>query len=487
MRVVNHFNTEGILWPRRIRKGVHAGELLFSPLEHSRVLGILHNPRYAGAFVYGRTRQRQVRLEGQRRYRRLKREEWTVFLPNMHPGYISWEEFEVNQAKLLDNANGFGEDRRKSPPREGAALLQGLVLCGACGLRMTVRYHTDQGHPTADYFCQRHGIQTATPVCQRLPGLAVDRAVTEVVLEAVTPASLEVALQVFEELRTRQAEVDRLRRAQVDRARQEAELAQRQYLLARPENRLVVDNLERQWNEKLTRLAEAEEEYTRLSKCKSSGLTDEDRERIQALASDLPRVWNDPHTSARDRKRMLRLLIEDVTLVKGHKIQIHIRWKGGATTSLERPLPLSAPDLFSTPVEIVELIRALATEQTDTQIAQTLNARWLRTGRKHKFTRPIVRHIRCSYGIASFSEHLRSRGWLTAPEIAARMNVHFSTAKRFAREGLLRAVRASDNGFLLFDPESGPLPKAEPGKRLRDRRQYPQLAFRMPNEVQYEA
>jgi len=487
MRVVDHFNKEGILWPRRVRTGVHAGELLFSPLEHSRVLGILHNPRYAGAFVYGRTRQRQVRLGGQLRYRRLKREEWTVFLPNMHPGYISWEEFEANQAKLLDNANGFGEDRRKSPPREGAALLQGLVLCGVCGLRMTVRYHTDNGHPIPDYFCQRYGIQTATPVCQRLPGLAVDRAVTDVVLQAVTPASLEVALQVFEELRTRQAEIDRLRRAQVDRARQEAELAQRQYLLARPENRLVVDNLERQWNEKLMRLAEAEEEYARLSKSSSSALTEEDRERIQALASDLPRVWNDPHTSARDRKRMLRLLIEDVTLVKEQTIKIHIRWKGGATTSLERPLPLSAPELFRTPAEIVEMIRALATEQTDAQIARTLNARWLRTGRKQAFTRLVVRHIRCSYGIASYSELLRSRGWLTAPEIAAQINVHFSTAKRFAREGVLRAVRADDSGFLLFDPESGPLPKAEPGKRLRDRRQYPQLAFRMPNEVQYEA
>jgi DNA invertase Pin-like site-specific DNA recombinase len=281
MRVVHHFNSEGILWPRRVRKGAHAGELLFGPLEHSRVLGILHNPRYAGAFVYGRTRQRQARLGGQLRYRRLKRDEWTVFLPNMHPGYIAWEEFEANQAKLLANANGFGEDRRKSPPREGAALLQGLVICGVCGLRMTMRYHTDHGHPIPNYVCQRRGIQTATPSCQTLSGLAVDRAVTEIVLGAVTPASLEVALQVFEELRARQAEVDRLRRAQVERAHQEAELAQRQYLLARPENRLVVDNLERQWNEKLMRLAEAEEEYARLSKSSSSGLTEEDRDRIR--------------------------------------------------------------------------------------------------------------------------------------------------------------------------------------------------------------
>jgi DNA invertase Pin-like site-specific DNA recombinase len=141
MRVVHHFKTESVLWPRRIAKGVHAGELLFGPLEHSRVLGILHNPRYTGAFVYGRTRQRKVRVGGQLRYRRLKREEWSVFLPNLYPGYISWEEFEANQAKLLANANCYGEHRRKSPPREGAALLQGLVICGVCGLRMTVRSH----------------------------------------------------------------------------------------------------------------------------------------------------------------------------------------------------------------------------------------------------------------------------------------------------------------------------------------------------------
>jgi DNA invertase Pin-like site-specific DNA recombinase len=487
LRVVHYFKTEGVLWPRRITSGVRAGELFFGPLEHSRVLGILHNPRYTGAFVYGRTRQRKVIIAGQLRYRRLKREEWSVFLPNMHPGYISWEEFESNQSKLLANAKGYGEDRRKSPPREGAALLQGLVLCGVCGLRMTVRYHTDHGHLIPEYVCQRRGIQTAEPICQHLPGVQIDQAVTELVLKAVNPASLDVALEVFEELRARQAEVDRLRRAQVERAREEAELAQRQYLLARPENRLVVDNLERQWNEKLTSLSQAEEEYSRMSKSQPSALTDEDRDRVHALASDLPRVWNDPRTPARDRKRMLRLLIEDVTLVKNQKIHIHIRWKAGATTSMERPLPLSAPDLVRTPADIVELVRVLATEQTDAQIARTLNARSLRTGRKHSFTRLIVRHIRNAYDIPSYVQHLRSNGWLTVPEVAAQMGVHSSTAKRFAVEGVLRAVRADDTGRVLFEPVVGPLPQAQPGKRFRDRRRYPQLASNMSNEVQYEA
>lgn len=485
--VVRHFRAEDILFPQRIHKGVRAGELVFAPLEHSRVLQILHNPRYAGAFVFGQTRQRKVAIGGQPRNRRLKQEEWSVFLPNMHPGYISWEEFQANQAKLLENANGYDSNESKRPPREGTALLQGIVLCGVCGLRMTVRYDTDHGHPTPVYVCQRRGIQTATPVCQYLSGTQIDQAVTQLVLEAVSPASLQVALEVFEELRMRQAEVDRLRRAQVDRAREEAELAQRQYMLARPENRLVVDSLEQRWNQALTALAQAEEEYKRLNDSQPGALQENDRALIEALSSDLPRVWNDPRTSARDRKRMLRLLIEDVTLVKNDKIQIHIRWKAGAVASIEQPLPLNVADQVRTPPEIVELIRTMATQRTDAQIAQALNSRCLRTGRKNAFSWRIVRHIRQTYGISSYAECLRSQGWFTAPEIAARLKVHPNTAKSFAREGVLRAVRASDNGLVLFEPITGPLPHAEPGKPLRNRRRYPQLVSKIPNEVQYEA
>jgi hypothetical protein len=173
------------------------------------------------------------------------------------------------------------------------------------------------------------------------------------VLESVTPASVELALEVFEELRARKAEVDRLHRAQVERARQEAELAQRQYMLVRPENRLVADTLEREWNEKLRQLAEAEQEYIRVSESDAHTVSDEDRQRIQSLVSDLPRVWNDPRTPSRERKRMLRLLVDDVTLLREEVIRIQIRWKGGATTQMERPLPLNAADLKRTPAGIV--------------------------------------------------------------------------------------------------------------------------------------
>ena len=485
LQVVRHFSNQGILWPRRISRGVRAGEIVFSSLEHSRVLNILHNPRYAGAFVYGRTRQRKVSIEGKVRYRKLPRDEWKVLIPNAHPGYITWEEYEANQTKLLANANGYGPDRRKSPAREGAALLQGLVLCGVCGQRMTVRYHVSGGHPVPDYVCQRRSIQTAQPICQSIHGKSLDEAIGRLVVEAVTPASLDVALEVFEELRSRKAEVDRLRRAEVERVREEADLAQRQYMFVRPENRLVADNLERQWNETLARLKRAEEEYEKATKTDGPTLNPGAKQRIQALASDLPRVWNDPRTPPRERKRMLRLLVEDVTLIRDTVIRVQIRWRGGAATSMELPLPLSAPDLRRTPAEIIEQVRALATEQTDMQIAETLNARWLRSGTGKSFTRVTVRHIRTTYGIDSLDRQLRGQGWLTAPEIARQLQVHPSTAKCFAREGVLRAVRSDDRGQVLFAPPEGPLPKAHPGKRFRDRRHHPKLTPHRREEVQY--
>ena len=486
-QVVRHFAAEGIRWPRRITAGVRAGEIISSPLAHHRVLGILHNPRYAGAFVFGRTRCPKTPIAGQRRYRRLPRQEWKVFLPNAYQGYIGWEQYEANQETLRANARGYGYDRRRSPAREGVALLQGLALCGKCGDRMTVRYYVRKGHPAPVYVCQRRGIELAQSPCQVIPGSGLDEIVSRIALEALTPASLEVALEVFEELRARRAEVHRLHRAQVQRTREEAELAQRQFMLVRPENRLVADSLERRWNERLAELSKAEEEYSRAVKDEGPGLSQEARDRIHALVSDLPRVWNDPRTPARERKRILRLLVEDVTLIRAQTVQLHIRWKGGATTSLEHPLPLSAPDLRRTSAAVVELVRALATEQTDRQIAETLNARWLRTGTGQFFTRLRVRRIREAYGIRSLAQHKCEAGWHTAAEISAQLRIHPSTLKRYAREGVLNAQRINDKGEILFEPLSGPLPEPHHGKRLRDRRRYPKLTPHVRKEVQYEA
>lgn len=273
----------------------------------------------------------------------------------------------------------------------------------------------------------------------------------------------------------------------MDRAREDAEVAQQQSLLVRPEHRLVADALERQWNERLQQLAHAEEAYARATRTETPQVTTDLKERVARLVGDLPTVWHDPRTPARERKRMLRLLIDDVTLDRGDVLRLSNRWKGGATSVIECPLPRTAPDLRRTPAAILEQVRALATEQTDGQIAQTLRARWLRTGTGKPFTLRRVQFLRREYHIASYAEHLQQTGWLTAPQMAQVLHVHPGTVKRFAREGLVRAVRGDDNDTILFEPVTGPLPTPHPGKRFRDRRLYPHLASHRQKGVQYEA
>jgi hypothetical protein len=308
-------------------------------------------------------------------------------------------------------------------------------------------------------------------------GAPFDAAISDLVLAALTPASLDVAFEVFEELRVREADIDRARRAHVARAREDAELAQRQFLAVRPEHRLVADALEREWNEALRRLAAAEEEYRRATQAPPRVLTPELRDRVTSLLADLPRVWHDPRTPARERKRILRVLIEDVTFVREETvIRMSVRWKGAATRVIERPCPLSAPDLRRTPSEIVEEIRALATEQTDGQIARTLNQRSRRTGTGQAFTSIHVHFIRYTYDINSYADHLQQAGWVTADQIAPQLQIQPTTAKQFAHAGILRAVRGDDKGTIFFEPPTGPLPTARPGKRRRDRAQYPPLS-----------
>jgi DNA invertase Pin-like site-specific DNA recombinase len=164
MATMKAFHQRGLLFPRRLRKGPQKGDLVWAELTHSRALQVLHNPRYAGAFVYGRTRVRK-KADGSETCLKRTRDQWILLL-GMHPGYISWEQYQENQRRLRENAQAHGEDRRKSPPREGPALLQGLALCGVCGRRMTVRYHSRCTQPVPDYVCQEDGIEHGKPICQ---------------------------------------------------------------------------------------------------------------------------------------------------------------------------------------------------------------------------------------------------------------------------------------------------------------------------------
>ena len=292
----------------------------------------------------------------------LPRQEWISFIPGAHPGYITLEQHDANLARLAANAAAHGRDRTAGPPREGPALLQGIIICGRCGLRMTVRYHArgDQELPT--YTCHRDGIENARSACTLIPGNTLDQRIGTFLIEHLTPLAVEAALQVSAELEHRAAEADALRAAHVERARYHADLARRRYLAVDPANRLVAGTLEAGWNTALRALTDAQEARDNARQQHTSQLTDAQQARISQLVTDLPAIWNDPATPMRERKRIARLLLTDVTVTRtSDTITAHVRLAGGQHHALTLPVPKRAWEIRQTPAATIAAIDGSST------------------------------------------------------------------------------------------------------------------------------
>jgi DNA invertase Pin-like site-specific DNA recombinase len=449
--VVQAFNQEGLLFPVRVRTGPRRGELAWMPLYHWRVLQVLHNPRYGGAFAYGRRRARKT-AEGKIRYEALPREQWTTLIVDAHPGYISFEQYEQNLRTLARNAQARGQERAAGPAREGPALLQGLVVCGRCGERMTVRYRQRRDGLAPIYQCNNEAVQTAGRRCQTIPGHGVDEAIGQLLLDTVTPLALEVALTVQAELEARADEADQLRQTHVQRARQRAELARRRYLSVDPDNRLVADTLEADWNDALRALQTAQDEYEHQTAAAKARLTDQHKQRVRQLATDFPALWSDSNTPARERKRIARLLIEDVTLNKTDQIHLHVRFRGGQTTSLAIPRPPQGFKARQTNPDALAMLDQLLNDHTDAETAELLNQAGHRTGTGQPFTTKIVIDLRDAHGLPSHGQRLRARGLLTRAELADQLGVHPVTIRNWERAGLLTCHRINDRDNRLYEP-----------------------------------
>jgi len=466
---VKHFAREGWLFPRRIHGGANRGELVWGKLLFGRALQILHNPRYAGAFVHGRHRTTKS-LDGRSTKRILPQDEWGIVLPDMHEGYITWQQFQRNQQRLRENAQAHGAERRQSPAGEGPALLQGLAVCGLCGQPMTVRYHHRRGRLFPDYMCQRHGIEHGEPICQRVPGAAVDEAIGALLLEKLSPVTLNVALAVGQELETRQAEADSLRRQQVERARYEADLARARYMEVDPKNRLVADSLEANWNEKLRAAREAQERYEQQCEAERARLDETTKKEILSLATDFPRLWRDEKTSDRDRKRLVRLLIEDVTLTREPEVIAKVRLKGGMLQTLHLGKPLCSWESWQTDPKVIEEIDRLLNACTDEEIATHLNRNGFTSGKGGSFTTRAVARLRSQYQLKSRYDRLREAGMLTQDEIAKELGVTSNTIHRWRRHGLLIAHPYNTKNECLYEPPGDDRPMKQQGVRLSDRR-----------------
>ena len=358
--VVAAFNAASLTFPGRHLGGPHAGELYFKPLTHDHVLDVLHNPAYAGAYAYGRSKT-STGMDGHARTRLRPMADWTVFIRDHHPGYLTWAQYEGNQAVLSANAASRGEDRAAGPAREGSALLQGVVICGRCGRRMTVGYHTlaDRTRVPA-YHCQRAGIRNALPACQAITGAGIDAAISALICDTLTPLAAATALTVTAELAADARKADTVRAAHVQRVQNAADTAARRYLAVDPANRLVADNLEADWNTRLRELADARDGYAR-ARDTDAALDEDQQARILALAADFPALWNDPATPMRERKRLLRLLLTDVTLTRDSDgaIRCQIRFTGGQHHTLTLRRPLTAAEQHTTSPATMQLISQL--------------------------------------------------------------------------------------------------------------------------------
>jgi DNA invertase Pin-like site-specific DNA recombinase len=471
---VKEFAAGQLSFPQRIHAGERKGELVWGPLTHDRVLHLLHNPRYAGAFCYGRRQAKHI--AGKPSHRLVPREQWIALIPDAHPGYITFQQYETNLATLAANASAHGTDRHPSPPREGPALLQGLVVCGRCGARMTVRYHHRGGRAFPEYACQNDSIKRALhPACQIIAGTAIDKAVGALLLQTLTPITLEVALAVAAELDQRAHEADQLRLQHVERARYDAELARRRYLAVDPENRLVADTLEADWNDKLRQLAHAQDDYDRARENGNGRLSDDQRAKVTALAQNFPRLWSDPATPQRERKRMIRLLIDDITLIRDQQITAHVRLKGGQTHTLTLPLPPSIGELRRTPPEQIDKIDQLLDHHTEAEIARILNQQHQRSFDGKPFTATIVHRLRTSHRLTSRYERLRANGLLTITEIAQQLGVHHQTIKHWHAAGLLTAHQLNDRNEQLYEPPAAGDPRLvrHRGRQVKTREAVP--------------
>jgi DNA invertase Pin-like site-specific DNA recombinase len=485
MATVRTFRRENLLFPRRVYWGPQKGDAVWGVLGLSQVLRILHNPRYAGAFVYGRSHTRKT-VDGGLQILHVPKEEWDTLIPGAHAGYVSWEDYEQNQRRLRESAQAMGRDRRKSPPREGPALLQGLILCGRCGERMTVRYHSREGGLWPEYLCQRDGIEHAKPKCQQIPGAGIDQAIGELLVEAVSPLALEVALCVQQELQCRIEEADRLRQKQVERAQYEADLARRRYMRVDPDNRLVADSLEAEWNSKLRTLSETQQERERQREQDRKVLSEPQRAAILALATDFPALWRDPNTPDRERKRMIRLLLEDITLLRGEHITLHIRFKGGASKTLTLPLPRNSWQQRQTSPDVVEEIDKLLDQHTYPQIAAILNERGLRSGEGKAFTSRFIARIQRSYSLMPRYDRLRKAGMLTVDEMAALLGICRQQVTIWNRHGLIRGHPYNDKNDCLYEPPGENPPRKAQGIKLSQRALTKVVSQRI-EEVQCEA
>lgn len=458
--VVRHYARNGLKFPRRAYGGAWDGKLIWGNLVHGRVRGVLRNPEYAGAYVYGRYGyEKTITDDGKIKTKIHEKpmEKWLVLIKDHHEAYISWDNF-VEHGRMLERNQTNGKERRLSrPAREGLALLQGLLICSDCGRSISIRYTGNGGiYPT--YQCtwkKRDGISNRH--CINISCTVVDEAISNRVVEVLQPPELNVAVRAFEELERRSSAVDGQWQLKIERAGYEAQLAQRRYEEVDPSNRLVASTLERRWNDALVNLGEIRSQHDEHLKKEGVCEISERKSEILALGKNLPRLWHSKTTKPKDRKRMLRLLVKDITVKKqlGEKtVRMQIRWQGGATEELTVDIPPSTADKWRHSPEIIDRVREMAKTLTNREIAKVFTEEGLKSNKGNSFTASGISWIRYKHSIAA--PVLKRPQELTVKEVAVRFDVSTHVVYYWIARKLLDARKVSSGSpwWITLDDET---------------------------------
>jgi DNA invertase Pin-like site-specific DNA recombinase/transposase-like protein len=439
---------EGLKFPLQPGAWVRGSEIIWTEPTYHAVHNVLTHPAYAGAYTFGRTRQeKRVSDDGALRVRQRKvpQGEWEVLITDHHPGYTSWDTYQANQQKIRQNIRPVAHQPGTGAVREGCALLQGLATCGTCGRKLAV-YYDGEHKATPGYYCTGTGqmVEGRGTRHLRVGGVTIDTAVTEAFLAALQPAALHACLQAAAQLEDgHDAALEQWRR-QAEQARYNAARAERRYQAVDPDNRLVARGLENAWEKALTGQAAAEAELARRQAARPRALSADERAAILALGDDLHQVWDAPATSDKDRKQLLRTLLDEVNISvhRDHdsgRAELIVRWKGGAISELTIPVKKTPQRRLRTSEDTIDLVRRLAVHYDDAKIAWILNRQHRRTPRGLSYTAGRVqglRHYRgipCRPGTAARQEG----GLLTVADAARELGLAPSTLHRWLSDGFI--------------------------------------------------
>src|ERR1700674_4788488 len=420
-----------------------AREMVWQPARYHAVLSVLKNPVYAGAYAYGRSKT-MTRLEaGQKQVVRQvlrRREDWAVLILDHHEGYIDWDVYQSHQTMIAHNDNARG-DAVRGPVKHGGALLAGLLRCGHCGVKLLAQY---PGPRVIRYQCSGYVLNRDHACCVMFGGLRADRLVSEQLVQCLTPFGIEAAIEAIETVLGASDERIRQKVLALEHARYEVTHARRQYDAVDPANRLVAAELERRWNQALTTEAQLAAELATLQQSRERPLTDAQKRELLALARDLPRLWDDPHSSPEHKKRLLRIALKEIIATcEGETIRLVLHWQGGDHTQVEFQKIRSGRHRYVTDNDLVEIVRLLARIEPDARIASILNRNQLRTAHGQSWTARRICSLRNNYAIPVYREGERqARGEMPVSEAAVVLGVTPTTVLRLIRLKQLPATQA---------------------------------------------